>query len=116
MPTVTIDIPRSLKTALDEEIARVGGDESTYITAALAGHLGTKVHTLFQVSTSGALVAGVYARAVSVKTILDHGDFGLGTFADLDARWSSSKGASIRFEAPAMCRKRLMMPVPPSQS
>jgi acetolactate decarboxylase len=84
MPTVTINIPRSVKIALDEEVARVGGDESAYVTAALAGHLGTKVHTLFQVSTSGALVAGVNSRAVSVKTILDHGDFGLGTFADLD--------------------------------
>jgi hypothetical protein len=37
MPTVTIDIPRSLKIALDEEIVRVGSDESAYITAALAG-------------------------------------------------------------------------------
>ena len=84
MPTLTVEIPTSLKIALDNEIARVGGDQSTVVTAALAGHLGTPVHTLFQVSTSGALVAGVYSRAVSVRTILDHGDFGLGTFADLD--------------------------------
>jgi acetolactate decarboxylase len=42
------------------------------------------MHTLFQVSTSGALVAGVYDREVTVKSILEHGDFGLGTFADLD--------------------------------
>jgi acetolactate decarboxylase len=84
MPTLTVEIPTSLEIALHEEIARVGGDQSTVVTAALAGHLGTPVHTLFQVSTSGALVAGVYSRAVSVRTILDHGDFGLGTFADLD--------------------------------
>src|ERR1700720_2935588 len=84
MSTLTVEIPTSLKIALDNEIARVGGDQSTVVTAALAGHLGTPVHTLFQVSTSGALVAGVYSRAVSVRTILDHGDFGLGTFADLD--------------------------------
>jgi len=37
-----------------------------------------------QVSTSGALVAGVYDREVSVQAILEHGNFGLGTFADLD--------------------------------
>src|SRR5260370_28437167 len=84
MPTLTVEIPTSLKIGLHNEIAGVGGDESTVVTAALAGHLGTPVHTLFQVSTSGALVAGVYSRAVSVRTILDHGDFGLGTFADLD--------------------------------
>jgi acetolactate decarboxylase len=84
MSTLTVDIPTSLKIALDKEIARVGGDDSTVITAALAEYLGTPVHTLFQISTSGALVAGVSDRAVSVRTILEHGDFGLGTFADLD--------------------------------
>jgi acetolactate decarboxylase len=84
MSTLTVDIPTSLKIALDKEIARVGSDESAVITAALAEHLGTPVHTLFQISTSGALVAGVSDRAVSVRAILEHGDFGLGTFADLD--------------------------------
>jgi acetolactate decarboxylase len=84
MPIVTADIPVSIKVALEKEIARVGGDESAAITTALAEYLRTPVHTLFQVSTSGALVAGVSAGVVSVKTILDHGDFGLGTFADLD--------------------------------
>jgi acetolactate decarboxylase len=57
---------------------------SSVITAALAQYLGTPVHTLFQVSTSGALVAGVYSGVVNGKAILDHGDFGLGTFANLD--------------------------------
>src|SRR6476620_8223923 len=84
MSTLTVDIPTSLKIALDKEIARVGGDDSAVITAALAEYLGTPIHTLFQISTSGALVAGVSDRAVSVRTILEHGDFGLGTFADLD--------------------------------
>jgi acetolactate decarboxylase len=40
--------------------------------------------TLFQVSTSGALVAGLYQGAVSAAVVLQHGDFGLGTFADLN--------------------------------
>jgi len=48
MPTMTIGIPTSLKIALDTEIAHVGGDESGVITTALAAHLGTPVHTLFQ--------------------------------------------------------------------
>jgi acetolactate decarboxylase len=50
----------------------------------LSRYLAMPVHTLFQVSISGALVAGVYDREVSVKSILEHGDFGLGTFANLD--------------------------------
>ena len=84
MPIVTADIPASIKIALDKEIASVGGDESAVITRALAEYFGTSVHTLFQVSTSGALVAGLSDGVVTVKTLLQHGDFGLGTFADLD--------------------------------
>jgi acetolactate decarboxylase len=84
MPKVTADIPASLKSVLDDEIAKTNGSESSVITAALAQYLKTAIHTLFQISTSGALVAGVYSGAVSVKGILDHGDFGLGTFANLD--------------------------------
>ncbi|CAB3750882.1 acetolactate decarboxylase [Paraburkholderia humisilvae] len=42
------------------------------------------VHTLFQVSTSGALVSGLFGGVVSAAVILQHGDFGLGTFAGLD--------------------------------
>jgi acetolactate decarboxylase len=41
-------------------------------------------HTLFQVSTSGALVAGLYQGVVSASVVLRHGDFGIGTFANLD--------------------------------
>ena len=81
---LTADIPASLKAVLDDEIARTNRDASSIITAALSQYLKTTLHTLFQVSTSGALVAGVYSGAVSVKGILEHGDFGLGTFANLD--------------------------------
>ena len=84
MSNLTADIPTSLKIALDAEVMRIKGSASSIVTAALAQYLGMPIHTLFQVSTSGALVAGVYSGAVDVKTILDHGDFGLGTFANLE--------------------------------
>ena len=84
MPLVSTDIPKSLRIALDQEIARLRTDESAVVTAALSEYLGIPVHTLFQVSTSGALVEGVFDREVSVKSILEHGDFGLGTFANLN--------------------------------
>jgi hypothetical protein len=77
MPLVSADIPESLKSVLDVEIARLRTNESAVITGALSKYLGIPAHTLFQVSTSGALVAGVYDREVSVKSILEHGDFGL---------------------------------------
>jgi acetolactate decarboxylase len=57
---------------------------SSIVTAALAQYLEKPIHTVFQVSTSGAIVAGVYDREVSVQAVLEHGDFGLGTFANLD--------------------------------
>jgi acetolactate decarboxylase len=77
-------IPKSLKSALDDELARTGRTCSSIVTAALCQYLGVTVHTLFQVSTSGALVEGVFDAEVSVEYVLQHGDFGLGTFANLD--------------------------------
>ncbi|HUL41698.1 MAG TPA: acetolactate decarboxylase [Burkholderiales bacterium] len=41
-------------------------------------------HTLYQVSTSIALVEGIYQAAVRVGTLRQHGDLGLGTFENLD--------------------------------
>ena len=84
MPQLTADIPASLKATLEAKAARSGCSTSSIVVAALARYLEKPIHTVFQVSTSGALVAGVYDREVSVETILRHGDFGLGTFANLD--------------------------------
>jgi acetolactate decarboxylase len=58
---------------------------SQLVTEALSRFLRVPLHTLFQVSTSGALVQGVYGRAVSSTLLLNYGDFGLGTFHNLDA-------------------------------
>lgn len=84
MSNVEVTIPTALKDALDSEVGRTGRTPASLVTAALAQYLGVPIHTLFQVSISGALVAGVYNKEVTVQSILDHGDFGLGTFAGLD--------------------------------
>ena len=52
--------------------------------AALAESLDIEHHSIFQVSTSGALVQGLYQGCVSVADLRRHGDLGLGTFEDLD--------------------------------
>jgi acetolactate decarboxylase len=98
MPLVSSDIPASLKSVLDAEVARLGTNESVVITAALSKYLGIAIHTLFRVSTSGALVAGVYDREVSVKSILEHGDFGLGTFADWDGEMVVLEGRAFQVQ------------------
>ena len=84
MANLEISVPTSLKAALDAEVTRTNRLPSSIVTAALSQYLGVTVHTLFQVSISGALVAGIYDREVSVRSILEHGDFGVGTFANLD--------------------------------
>ena len=84
MPDLTVKIPRSIHNTLVDRASKSGSTIETIVNLALSEHLNTPLHTLFQVSTSGALVAGVYDKQVSVQTILEHGDFGLGTFAHLD--------------------------------
>jgi acetolactate decarboxylase len=84
VPQLSADIPASLKAALEQETARSGRSTSSVVTTALAQYLERPIHTVFQVSTSGALVAGVYDREVDVQAVLEHGNFGLGTFANLD--------------------------------
>jgi len=98
MPLVNADIPKSLRVALDQEIRRLHIEESAIVTAALSTYLGIPAHTLFQVSTSGALVAGVYDREVSVGAILEHGDFGLGTFANLDGEMVVLEGRAFQVQ------------------
>ena len=84
MAALVVSIPDSIQSALDAAIKRTGGTAAALVTKALAQYLAVSIHTVFQISTSGALVAGVYDREVTVTSILDHGDFGLGTFANLD--------------------------------
>jgi len=63
------------------------------VSTALSQCLGKPLHTLFQVSTSAALVEGLYQGAVKVARLLSHGDFGLGTFIDLDGEMVVLDGA-----------------------
>jgi acetolactate decarboxylase len=81
---LTVEILAALGVALDKEVSRLGSNESAIVTAALSKYLCVPAHTLFQVSISSALVEGVHDGEVSVKSILERGDFGLGTFANLD--------------------------------
>jgi acetolactate decarboxylase len=47
-------------------------------------HHQTATQSLYQISTSTALVEGVHSGSVSSSVLLEHGDFGLGTFEGLD--------------------------------
>lgn len=62
------------------------------VRAALAEYLQIQHSTLFQVSTSNALVEGIYKGAVTVGQLRSHGDFGLGTFEGLDGEMVALDG------------------------
>ena len=79
-----VPISKSLQNALEKLSRGTGESISHLISSALAHCFYVPQHTLFQVSTSGALVHGIYQRAVSSRFLHDYGDFGLGTFEDLD--------------------------------
>jgi acetolactate decarboxylase len=66
------------------------------VSIALSRYLGRPIHTLFQVSTSAALVEGLYQGAVRVSRLLRHGDFGLGTFINLDGEMVVLDGVCYR--------------------
>ncbi|MFM8798118.1 MAG: acetolactate decarboxylase [Fluviibacter sp.] len=81
---VHMSLSDSLYNALKKRCADTGETFDHVVQDALAKSLGVEHHTLFQVSTSTALVQGVYQGCVTVGNIKAHGDFGLGTFDALN--------------------------------
>ena len=70
--------------ALEAERRRTGESMSDVIERSLATALGLERHSLYQVSTTSALVKGVFSGAITVADLITHGDFGIGTFDGLD--------------------------------
>lgn len=54
---------------------------------------------IFQTSTMGALLDGVYEGNVTVRELLRHGDFGLGTFNRLDGEMLVLDGVCYQLRA-----------------
>jgi acetolactate decarboxylase len=88
-----VSISKSLQNTLEKLSRETGAPISYLISSALAHCFDVPQHTLFQVSTSGALVQGIYERAVSSSFLLNYGDFGLGTFENLDGEMVVLDGA-----------------------
>ncbi len=84
MPELHARVDAHVLEALDALERSSGAPRDHLVERALAEYLGVDHHTLYQVSTAGALVEGVYQGAVTVGMVREHGDFGLGTFEDLD--------------------------------
>lgn len=77
-------ISQSLYQALIQESKRTGESISHIVERALSNELDIAHHSLFQVSTSRALVEGVFGGCITVADLKKHSDFGIGTFDQLD--------------------------------
>jgi acetolactate decarboxylase len=55
-------------------------------------HDAAQAHTLYQTSTMSALLDGIYDGSVTVAELLEHGDFGVGTFNHLDGEMVVNEG------------------------
>ena len=92
MKSLHLKVSHSLAEALEERHRETGEPIHHIVRAALAEYLQVQHSTLFQVSTSTALVEGIYKGAVTVGQLRNHGDFGLGTFEGLDGEMVALDG------------------------
>ena len=81
---LSINVSDSLFKALQRHALETSQTVDHLVQDSLAKALGIEHHTLYQVSTSAALVQGVYQGCVTVGKIKEHGNFGLGTYDALD--------------------------------
>lgn len=97
--TLHLPLPAALWAALEARQRATGEPLHHIVRAALADALQVEHHTLYQVSTATALVEGIYRGAVTVGQLLEHGDFGLGTFDGLDGEMVMCDGAVFQVRA-----------------
>jgi acetolactate decarboxylase len=91
MQAIHCEIPSSLWLKLCRHTNVAGVTVQEAVTNALKHYL-EEDSAIYQVSTSAALVEGVYKGAVDVRTLKEHGDLGLGTFEDLDGEMIAIDG------------------------
>ena len=92
MPRLTCDISETLMQALQARSQQTGEPVAHIVMSSLADTLEIDHATLFQVSTSTALVEGVYGGVVTIGELKQHGAFGLGTFDELDGEMLALDG------------------------
>jgi acetolactate decarboxylase len=105
MRPLTLKLPHTLWTAIERHRRETGEPVHHIVRAALADYLQVDHQTLFQVSTSTALVEGIYRGAVTVGQLKHHGDFGLGTFEGIDGEMVMLDGRVYQIRADGACHE-----------
>ncbi len=108
IPTGVSDIHLRLaagvRQALDVHCQRTGESLNHAVSAAVAAMLDIEHHTLWQVSTSGAMVEGIFQGCTTIGDIRKHGDFGVGTFDGLDGEGMLLDGVCYQGRADGTAR------------
>lgn len=95
-PRIESEVSESVWRAVQRRAADTGRPVSSVVDDLLAEALDLDRHSVFQVSTSNALIQGVFEGATTVDVLRRHGDFGLGTFAGLDGEMVLIDGECFR--------------------
>jgi acetolactate decarboxylase len=83
MVTLAVKISSLLEAAARDLSTERETSLDNLVSAALSEYLVSSPRRMYQISTSTALVEGVYGGSISSSTLLKHGDFGVGTFEGL---------------------------------
>lgn len=105
MKELHLKLPASVWAALEERQRSTGEPIHHIARAALADYLQVEHQTLYQVSTSGALVEGIYRGAVTIGQLRQHGDFGLGTFEGIDGEMVALDGSFYQVRSDGTVRE-----------
>ncbi|MES0808473.1 acetolactate decarboxylase [Roseibium sp. SCPC15] len=92
-------ISHSLWQELQAEASRTGHSLSHIVQEKLSAAYDLDHHTIFQVSTSTAVTKGLFKGCTRVADLKAHGDFGLGTFEDLDGEMILFEGHAYQARA-----------------
>lgn len=96
VPRIECELSESVMRALVRRREEAGDSLDQVVDSLLSEALELERHSLFQVSTSNALVQGVFGGSTTVGDLKRHGDFGLGTFAGLDGEMIMIEGTCLR--------------------
>lgn len=95
-PRIEFEVSDSVWRVLQRRVEDTGRPMGAIVDDLLAEALDLDRHSVFQISTSNALIRGVFGGTTTVDELRRHGDFGLGTFAGLDGEMVLVDGECFR--------------------
>ena len=105
MPILRSRLSRALWEALRARQRTIGESVDHIVRTALCEYLQVDHRTLFQISSAIALVEGIYKGEITVGTLKQHGDFGLGTFDGLDGEMIVLDGRCYQIRSDGTARE-----------